>query len=71
VAECGVPAASDVAALLGVLSASRVRSVASSAREDQLFEMFVFSVTIVTERTNTYLILTSDECIYLLDTDRA
>ena len=29
--------------------------------------MFVFSVAIVTEKTNIYLILMSDECIYLLD----
>ena len=53
------------------LSASRVRGVASSARDDQLFEMYVFSVAIVTEKTNIYLILMSDECIYLSDTDRA
>ena len=30
--------------------------------------MFVFSVAIVTEKTNIYLILMSDECIYLRDT---
>ena len=53
------------------LSASRVRSVASSASKDQLFEMFVSSVAITTETTNIYLILMTGECIYLRGADRA
>ena len=53
------------------LSASRARSVASSASEDQLFEMFVFFIAIATEKANIYLILMTGECIHLCGADRA
>jgi len=33
--------------------------------------MFAFSVAIATEKANIYLILMTDECIYLRGADRA